>query len=124
MKLTKWKGRMSMELTYTRQGDYLLPNLALSEEVTPIGKYGMLRKSYLQTQQKGLYASLILSGKLQAHLTEIEQTLRQQLEIVMTQLLLIQPAPDKASEPMAWTAHMNSLKQQAEELLLPDLIYS
>ncbi|GGH67967.1 TnpV protein [Paenibacillus silvae] len=115
---------MSMELTYTRQGDYLLPNLAMPEEVTPIGKYGMLRKSYLQTEQMGMYASLMLSGKLHAHLTEIEQTLRQQLEVTMNQLLLTQPAPDKASDPMAWMAHMNSLKQQAEELLLPELIYS
>lgn len=69
-----------MELTYTQQGDYLLPDLALPEEQTHIGKYGMLRKTYLKNHRKGMYASLMLSGKLDSHLSEIDQTARERGE--------------------------------------------
>ena len=63
MKLLDKKGRMNMELTYSPQGDYLLPNLTLSEAETTIGKYGMMRKTFLKTERKGMYAHLMLSGQ-------------------------------------------------------------
>ena len=62
-----------MELTYHRKGDYLFPNLTLQEEPQAIGKYGMLRRTYLKEYKKNLYQSLLMSGKLDSHLQEIEQ---------------------------------------------------
>ncbi|WP_230633129.1 TnpV protein [Paenibacillus athensensis] len=90
----------------------------------PIGKYGMLRKTYLQTQRKGLYTSLMLSEELYQHLTEIDRTARTHIEQTMQELLNAHPAPDKTTDPLAWTGHLNSLKQQAEELVLTELIYT
>ena len=113
-----------MELTYTMQGDYLIPDLTLSEEETHIGKYGMLRKTYLKNHRKGLYASLMLSGKLNSHLSEIDQTARERVELITAKLLEKDPAPDKVTDPMGWTGHMNSLKHQAEETVLTELIYN
>ncbi len=69
-----------MELTYTRQGDYLLPDLTLPEDETQIGKYGMLRKTYLKNHRKGIYASLMLSGGLNSHLSEIDRTAQERVE--------------------------------------------
>lgn len=81
MKLLYKKGRrMNMELTYTPQGDYLLPNLTLTEAETTIGKYGMMRKTFLKTERKGMYAHLMLSEQLNRHLAEIDQTARKQID--------------------------------------------
>ena len=113
-----------MELTYTQRGDYLLPDLTLPEEQTNIGKYGMLRGTYLKNHRKGMYASLMLSGDLHSHLTEIDQTARERVERITAQLLEKSPAPDKATDPLGWTGHLNSLKHQAEESVLTELIYS
>nr|WP_312038963.1 TnpV protein [Desulfosporosinus sp. SRJS8] len=115
---------VNMELTYTMQGDYLIPDLTLPEEETHIGKYGMLRKTYLKNHRKGMYASLMLSGKLNSHLSEIDQTARERVELITAKLLENDPAPDKATDPMGWTGHMNSLKHQAEETVLTELIYN
>nr|WP_326116092.1 TnpV protein [Paenibacillus lautus] len=111
-----------MELTYTPSGDYLLPELMLTEPMS-IGKYGMLRKTFLKEQRKGTYAHLMLSEQLTRHLADIDRTAREQIDLTMQELIRQHPAPDKATDPMGWTGHMNSLKQQAEELILTELIY-
>ncbi|MFT9494517.1 MAG: TnpV protein [Anaerosolibacter sp.] len=113
-----------MELTYTTQGDYLIPDLTLPQEETHIGKYGMLRKTYLKNHKKGMYASLMLSGKLTEHLSEIDRTAKERMEKIMEKLLIENPAPDKATDPMGWTGHMNNLRQSAEETILEELVYN
>ena len=113
-----------MKLTYTQTGDYLIPNLMLNEEPTEVpGKYGMLRKTYLKKHRGGTYQTLLLSGKLNQHLLEIDQTANRRMEQIVTQLLQTNPAPDKATEQMNWIQHMNALTQQAEEIVLKELIY-
>ena len=62
-----------MELTYHRKGDYLFPNLTVEEEEVTIGKYGMLRRTFLKEHKNSLYQSLFLTGKLNSHLAEIEK---------------------------------------------------
>lgn len=113
-----------MELTYTAQGSYMIPDLTLPKEVMHIGKYGMLHKTFLKNHRKGIYASMILSGKLNSHLSEIDRIARERIEKITTKLLQNSPAPDKASSQMAWVGHMNSIKHQAEEAVLTELIYS
>ena len=113
-----------MELTYHRKGDYLFPNLTLVEEPLNIGKYGMLRRTYLKEDKKNLYQSLLISGKLDSHLAEIEKAAQERVEILLDGLLTTYPAPDKETDQMAWTAHMNNLTQMAEETVLTELVYS
>ena len=113
-----------MELTYHRKGDYLFPNLTLTEEPQTIGKYGMLRRTYLKEHKKNLYQSLLVSGKLDSHLAETEKAAQERQEILLDGLLTTYPAPDKETDQMAWTAHMNSLTQMAEETVLTELVYS
>ena len=62
------------ELTYSRNGDYLIPDLTITEPIRSIGKYGRMRKAYLKEHRRILYNSLLLSEKLYPHLLEIEQT--------------------------------------------------
>ena len=115
---------MSSNLSYTQTGDYLLPNLTLHQPKTPLGKYGRMRLSFLRQQRPVLYNTMLLSGTLHPHLMEVEQTAESRMQQTMEQLLKQNPAPDKEQNQMAWVQHMNSLKAQAEELVLTELIYS
>ena len=116
---------MMKELTYTKQGDYYLPNLTLGESgEQTLGKYGMMRRSFLQENKPILYNDLILKGKLFDHLREIEETASRRMEQMMIELLKKNPAPDKKTHQMEWVQHMNALKAQAEEVILNELINS
>ena len=115
---------MSSNLSYTQTGDYLLPNLTLHQPKTPLGKYGRLRRTYLMNHRPVLYNTMLLNGSLYPTLTELEQTAAAMKEQMMTELLAKNPAPDKEQNQLAWVQHMNSLKAQAEELVLTELIYS
>jgi len=114
------------ELTYTQSGDYLIPDLSLSETEQPIGKYGRMRKTYLQEHRPVLWNRLILSEKLYPHLLEIEQAAQSRLSLMMPELMKSAGATEslKATDPMKWTGLMNSLKAQAEEIILNELIFS
>ena len=115
---------MSSNLSYTQTGDYLLPNLTLNQPRKPLGKYGRLRRTYLKEQRPVLYHTMLMNGSLYPHLMEVEQNAAAMKEHLMTELLKANPAPDKEQNQMAWVQHMNSLKAQAEELVLTELIYS
>nr|WP_073290544.1 TnpV protein [Anaerosporobacter mobilis] len=113
------------EITYSRNGDYLIPDIKLKEQPTqPLGKYGRMRKTYLQEHRKALFSHLLLSEKLQAHLLEIDQTANRRLEQIMADLQKTQVPPDKMTQQLEWVGHMNNLKTQAEEIILTELIYS
>lgn len=114
-------------LIYKQNGDYLLPDLGLTEaEQKPLGKYGRMRMQYLEQDRPGLYTRLILSGKLMEHLQEIETTAQTRLDSLMSLLTKQNGVTEelKAQDQMAWVAQMNSLKHQAEELILSELIYA
>ena len=116
-----------MEMTYTKNGDYLIPDLSLTEtEQRPLGKYGRLRKTYLKEHRPILWNKMILSETLYPHLREIDETANRRLEQMMPELMKSAGVTEslKASDPMKWVQTMNSLKAQAEEVILNELIYS
>ena len=114
-----------MELNYTKNGDYLIPDIQLSvQEQKPLGKYGRMRRAFLQENNTLLYNHLILTEKLYPHLWEIQETATARMEQMMADLLKANPAPDKKLNQMAWVQHMNLLRAQAEEVILTELINS
>ena len=115
------------ELNYTQNGDYLIPDLSLSEQSqTPLGKYGRMRKNYLKEHRPVLWNSLLLSEKLYPHLREIEEAANNRLELMMPELMKSAGVAEelKASDPMKWAGLMNTLKAQAEEVILAELVFS
>ena len=123
------KGALHMEnnLTYTRTGDYLIPDLSLSEQPEkPLGKYGRMRKAYLKEHRPLIYNQLLLTEKLYPHLLEIDETANSRLEQMMPQLAESAGATEelKARDPMRWVGLMNTCKAQAEEILMAELINS
>ena len=114
------------ELTYIQHGDYLYPNLVSDEKPVELGKYGRMRRTFLIEHRPVLLNQLVLSGKLFPHLAEINQTAEARLELLMTQLKEQNGVTEelKARDQMKWVAMMNSLKAQAEEIILTELVYS
>ena len=116
---------MKPQLTYIRNGDYLIPNLTLeSTEQRHLNKYGRMRRTFLKEHKPTQYSILAMTQKLFPHLWEIQETAERRLSQMMAELLAQNPAPDKATDTMAWVQHMNSLKAQAEETIFAELIYS
>ena len=115
------------ELNYRTSGDYLIPELTLTEqEQKPLGKYGRMRKKYLQEHRPVLWNQMIISETLYLHLREIDETASSRLEQMLPALAKAAGATEelKASDPMAWVGLMNCCKAQAEEVILSELIYS
>ena len=113
------------EMTYTQVGDYRIPDIELKNTETCIrDRYGRMRRAFLQENNPMLLNDLILSEQLFPHLQEIDETAHRRVEQLMTELLEKNPAPDKATQQMAWVKHMNSLKAQAEEIVTAELINS
>ena len=114
-----------MNLTYLRNGDYLFPDLQLEKEDLPIGKYGLLRKRYLKEHKRGWYSSLLLTGKLDAHLAEIDHSCNERIELIMNQLARREGVTEalKAADQMEWVRRMNSIRARAEEIVLSELVY-
>ncbi len=115
-----------MKLTYHRCGDYLLPDLGLTdEEQRPLGKYGRLRLNYLKEHRPGLFSSLLVSGKLMEHLYEVDKTCNTRLERLIPQMQAAESIKEdlKATDQLEWVRRMNDLRHQVEETLLNELIY-
>lgn len=113
-------------LTYTLHGDYYLPELELPNESRPIGKYGMMRKEYLEKHRPGLYARLMLSGKLMSHLADTNEQANKRLASMLARMAAAEGVDEelKARDPMRWVGLMNNLKACAEECILAELVYA
>jgi len=115
------------ELIYTRQGDYLLPDLIppVANPLT-LGKFGRKRLNFLKTNKKGLYTNLLTTGKLDEHLTEIEQTAQARMEVLTSQMSQANGVTEelKARDQMQWVGMTNNIHRRAEEIILKELIYN
>lgn len=113
--------------TYTRQGDYLLPDLSLvPQEERPIGVWGERRRKYLKEHRRVLYYSLLTSGKLQAHLADVEEQAQEMFERLTKQMAEKQGATEalKAADMMAWVGRMNNIRNATEEAIYNEIIYA
>ena len=118
---------MENNLTYTKSGDYLIPDLKLTEQPKkPLGKYGRMRKAYLKEHRPLIYNQLLLTEKLYPHLIEIDETANSRLGQMMPRRAESAGATEelKARDPMRWVGLMNTCKAQAEEILMAELINS
>jgi len=115
------------EMRYTARGDYQLPNLTIPQQSSrPINKYGRMREKYLEGHRPILYQTMLLNGTLISHLQEISETASRRLEQMMQETAKAVGVTEalKANNPLHWAQQMNTLKAQAEEILLAELIYS
>ena len=88
-------------------------------------KYGLLRRNYLKNHKRGIYSGLLLNGELMAHCLEIQEQAEQRLDNLTEKLMKSQGVTEqlKATNPLEWTRKMNMIYQQAEEVILQELVY-
>ena len=114
-------------LWYELQGDYYIPCLVLDEEdAQPIGMWGRKHLRYIKEQRPVLYTTLLLSGKLNSHLAEIDNQATEMFDRLVKQLSEKEGITEqlKAQDQMARVGAMNNIRNRAEELILTELIYS
>ena len=115
-------------IKYTLVGDYYIPDLKISRNENQnlqIGKYGRLRLNYLKNYRKGFYNSLLISGKLTNHLIETNKKAEEKIDLIVTNLKANSNLTEemKDTSPLYWVGMMNNFKNQAEEIILKELIF-
>ena len=116
-----------MELSYRQNGDYLIPDIEMDDQLAGmIGKYGRIRKVFLKAHRSGTYNALLLQNRLTEHLLEIDRKARDQVEQTMAQMAQTEKVNEKlkAENQMLWVQRMNNIRQRAEEMVLNDLIHA
>ena len=114
-----------MEITYTLVGDYYLPNLA-APEPPKVGRWGMLRFSYLRKHREALYTIMLMENTLNSHLEEIDRQAQEMEQQIISQLAQQEGVTEqlKAEKQMEWVAKMSNIRNRADEIILNDLIYA
>lgn len=113
-------------IEYIRNGDYYLPNLVLSEQKKiQLNKYGRLRLDYLKNHKKAEYAILFMDNKLTEHLEEVQELATKRVEEIIKSLKEQSNLTEemKNTDQLYWVGMMNNFKNQAEEIVLKELIY-
>ena len=115
-----------MNISYTKKGDYLLPNLILKEkEQFNIGKYGLLRLQYIKKEKLGLYFDLLVNDTLNEYLHEVDTTVLEKVQSLIKELAEKENISEKLKQDnqMIWVRKMNNIKNTAEEIILKEYIY-
>lgn len=112
-------------ISYTLVGDYYIPDLKLSEEIRPIGRWGRIHKAFLQEHRPGQYNELLLSGKLWTYLADLNGQANDRLVCIISQMQAAEGVTEelKARDWLCWVQSMNSIRSRAEEIILSEMIY-
>lgn len=114
-----------MKLNYIRCGDYYIPDLKLSEEKRAIGKWGRIHREYLKEHHPIQFNLLALSGNFHTYLADLNERAQSRFELIIEQMKISESVTEKfkADDPLAWAGAMNNIQNQAEEIILRELIY-
>ena len=114
-----------MALDYVLVGDYYLPMLDLPEETRPIGYWGILRKEYMKNYKSGMYSYLLLIGKLDSYLADLNEQAKERFELIEAQIRSAEGVTEELmrQNPMEWVRHCNSIRNRAAEIIKQELIY-
>ena len=113
--------------TYSQKNGYLYPNIIVPDgDKEPIGKYGRMRRRYLEDYRPALYSHFVFTGKLFSHLREIDGTCHERMELLVRQMAEAEGITEKlkAENQMEWVRRMNSIHNRSEEIILTELIYN
>ena len=112
-------------LEYVLVDDYYLPALKLLQ-TRPVGRWGMLHKAYLKLRKPAYYQSLLLSGKLDTVLADVEKQAAERYEVLTEQMSQRENISEKLKEEkqMEWVRRMNNLENRAAEIVKAELIYT
>lgn len=113
-------------LDYVLVGDYYIPDLKLSEESRPIGRWGRMHRAFLKEHRPGRYNELLLSGTLWTYLADLNDQAADRLACIISQMQAAEGITEelKACDPLAWVGAMNSIQSRAEEIILSEMVFA
>lgn len=113
-----------INLTYTKSGDYFIPNITIKETSKPIGRFGRMRRKYLQEENPILYNDLILTEKLFLHLLEVEEIAQRRFDVLMEQMKAQRNITEelKQRNPMLWVGEINNIRACIDEIIMREII--
>ena len=117
---------MNNKITYRKEGDYLIPNLAIqNSENVVLGKYGRARLNYIKENKKGLYNELMMNGSLISYLNGIDDRCNKIVRITIREMANENNVDEKlkAKDQLEWVSLMNNFKNAAEEIVFNEIIY-
>ena len=112
-------------LDYVLAGDYYIPDLKLSEDSRPIGRWGRMHREFLKEHRPGRYNELLLSGTLWTYLADLNDQAADRLACIISQMQAAEGITEelKSRDPLAWVQAMNSIQSRAEEILLSEMVF-
>lgn len=114
-----------MEITYSKYGEYYLPDLLVSREEPTYGRFGRMRLKYLKAHRRVTYINLKTSGQLTHHLNEIDREANEMLRLLIEQMAQAQGISEqlKEEDQMAWVGAMNNIRDRVNEIVLSEVIF-
>ena len=105
--------------------DYYIPMLALPEENRLIGYWGMIRKEYMKNHKSGMYSYLLLTGKLDSYLADLNEQAQERYELIEEQIRSAEGVTEelKRQNPMEWVRHCNNIRDRVTDIIKHELIY-
>ena len=112
-------------IDYVLVGDYYIPDLKLSEENRPIGRWGRMHRDYIKEHKPFLYDDLVLTCQLWTYLADINEQAQSRLELIIEQMKKAESVTEelKRDNQWEWVRRTNSIRNRAEEIVLNELIY-
>ncbi len=117
----------TMNITYEKCGDYLIPNLIPDPEPEgELRKFGLMRKSYLENHRRGIYSGLLLSGELKKHLLMVQEQAEERFDLLVEQMTKLEGVTEqlKAQDQMLWVRRTNNIRARAEEIVREEIIFA
>ena len=114
------------QITYIKTGDYYVPDWKLLEEHRPIGRWGRMHRDYLKEHRPVVFNQLVLSGNLWTYLADINEQVQQRMDTLVKQMMVSEDVTEELKElnQMEWVYRMNCIRNQVEEIVAHELIYS
>ena len=112
-------------LDYVLVGDYYLPMIDLPGETRPIGYWGILRKEYMKNYKSGMYSYLLLTGKLDSYLADLNEQAQERYELIEAQIRSAEGVTEelKVRDSMEWVRQCNNVRNRVQEIVLSELVY-
>ncbi len=114
-----------MKIDYVKVGDYLIPALTVPNKRYNIGKYGMLRRTFLQEHHSAIYSVMLMNGTLLKHLSEVDKECRDILDRLIPAMVKNEGITEalKTADQMEWVRRMNGIRNRAEEFIYKNYVY-
>lgn len=116
--------RIQSKIQYVRVGDYFIPDFEMEDEDREIGRYARLRRGYLEENYPARYSGMRMRDELNSHLAEVEKQCQDRMDSLMELLLEQHPTPDKETDNLKWGMHIQRLHDEAERIVMEEIIYN